>query len=96
MRLRKELWFGFSLMAIIIVAVVAFMPWGGLIDGHLSKQDLLHAQTPAPATRNKLILPSAPCSEHSKEKTPPGHAGWCLHQSRAFQPFFAAGFFRPK
>ena len=40
MKLRKELWCGFSLMAIIIVAVVAFMPWGGLIDGHLSKQDL--------------------------------------------------------
>ncbi len=40
MKLRKELWFGFSLMAIIVVAVLVFMPWGGLIDGHLSKQDL--------------------------------------------------------
>jgi len=39
-KLRKELWFGFSLMAIIVVAVLVFMPWGGLIDGHLSKQDL--------------------------------------------------------
>src|SRR3990172_4944888 len=39
-KLRKELWFGFSLMALIVVAVLAFMPWGGLIDGHLSKQDL--------------------------------------------------------
>jgi TRAP-type mannitol/chloroaromatic compound transport system permease large subunit len=39
-KLRKELWFGFSLMAIIVVAVLAFMPWTALIDGHLSKQDL--------------------------------------------------------
>src|SRR3989338_10637786 len=27
-------------MGIIIFAVVAFMPWGNLIDGHLSKEDL--------------------------------------------------------
>src|SRR3990172_7805355 len=39
-KLRKGLWFGFSLMALMIVAVLAFMPWGNLIDGHLSKQDL--------------------------------------------------------
>ncbi len=40
MKLRKELWFGFSLMAIVVVAVLAFMPWANLLDGHLSKQDL--------------------------------------------------------
>ena len=40
MKLRKELWFGFSLMAIIVVAVLVFMPWAALMDGHLSKQDL--------------------------------------------------------
>ncbi len=42
MKLRKELWFGFSLMAMIVVAVLVFMPWSNLIDGHLSKQDLGH------------------------------------------------------
>ncbi len=40
MKLRRELWFGFSLMAIVVVAVLAFMPWSHLLDGHLSKQDL--------------------------------------------------------
>jgi TRAP-type mannitol/chloroaromatic compound transport system permease large subunit len=39
-KLRKELWFGFSLMAIIVVAVLVFMPWGNLLDGHLSREDL--------------------------------------------------------
>jgi TRAP-type mannitol/chloroaromatic compound transport system permease large subunit len=38
-KVRKELWFGFSLMAAIVVAVVIFMPWGNLVDGHLSKAD---------------------------------------------------------
>src|SRR5688500_15957344 len=33
--IRRELWFGFSLMAIILVAVVTFMPWGDLKQGHL-------------------------------------------------------------
>ena len=42
MKLRKELWFGFSLMAIIIVAVLVFMPWGNMLDGHLSREDLGH------------------------------------------------------
>ena len=35
MKLRKELWFGFSLMAIILIAVLVFMPWGNLTNGHL-------------------------------------------------------------
>ena len=35
MKLRKELWFGFSLMAIIVIAVLAFTPWGNLANGHL-------------------------------------------------------------
>ncbi|MGH8865139.1 MAG: TRAP transporter large permease, partial [Burkholderiales bacterium] len=38
--MRKELWFGLSLMAIIFIAVLAFMPWSSLLDGHLSKEDL--------------------------------------------------------
>ncbi|MDP2606939.1 MAG: TRAP transporter large permease subunit [Deltaproteobacteria bacterium] len=33
--MRKELWFGFSLMAIIVIAVIAFTPWGNLTNGHL-------------------------------------------------------------
>ena len=40
MKIRKELWFGFSLMAIIIVAVLIFTPWASLFDGHLSHEDL--------------------------------------------------------
>jgi TRAP-type mannitol/chloroaromatic compound transport system permease large subunit len=35
MKLRKELWFGFSLMAAIIIPVVVLMPWGNLTNGHL-------------------------------------------------------------
>jgi TRAP-type mannitol/chloroaromatic compound transport system permease large subunit len=42
MKLRKELWFGFSLMAIIIIPILAFTPWAGLLDGHLGKDDLGH------------------------------------------------------
>jgi len=34
-RLRKELWFGFSLMAIIVTAILVFMPWGNITNGHL-------------------------------------------------------------
>jgi len=39
-RLRKELWFGFSLMAVILVVVLALTPWTNLFDAHLSKADL--------------------------------------------------------
>jgi TRAP-type mannitol/chloroaromatic compound transport system permease large subunit len=35
MKLRKELWFGFSLMAIILVAIAVLMPWGNVTNGHL-------------------------------------------------------------
>jgi TRAP-type mannitol/chloroaromatic compound transport system permease large subunit len=41
-KIRKELWFGFSLMAIIVIVVLVFMPWGNFLDGHLSKEDLGH------------------------------------------------------
>jgi TRAP-type mannitol/chloroaromatic compound transport system permease large subunit len=34
-KLRKELWFGFSLMAIIIVAILVMTPWGHITNGHL-------------------------------------------------------------
>jgi TRAP-type mannitol/chloroaromatic compound transport system permease large subunit len=32
---RKELRFGFALMAIILIAIAVFMPWGNLTTGHL-------------------------------------------------------------
>ena len=35
MKLRKELWFGFSLMAIIVIAILVLMPWGNITNGHL-------------------------------------------------------------
>jgi TRAP-type mannitol/chloroaromatic compound transport system permease large subunit len=38
--IRKELWFGFGLMALIVTTVVVLMPWGNLVDAHLSKADL--------------------------------------------------------
>ncbi|MEK7834803.1 MAG: TRAP transporter large permease subunit, partial [Pseudomonadota bacterium] len=33
--MRKELWFGFSLMAIVVIAILVFMPWGHITNGHL-------------------------------------------------------------
>src|SRR5688572_18809605 len=33
--MRKELWFGFSLMAIILIAITALMPWGNFTNGHM-------------------------------------------------------------
>ena len=33
--IRKELWFGFILMAIILSVVVVFMPWSNMTNGHL-------------------------------------------------------------
>jgi len=35
MKLRKELWFGFSLMAIIVAVLLVVTPWGHLTNGHL-------------------------------------------------------------
>src|SRR5436190_21244633 len=35
MKLRKDLWFGFSLMAAIVIPVVVLMPWGHLTNAHL-------------------------------------------------------------
>ena len=34
-RIRRELWFGFSLMAIILATIVIFMPWSEMKNGHL-------------------------------------------------------------
>ena len=40
MKIRKELWFGFSLMAIILLVVLFYTPWSNFADGHLSREDL--------------------------------------------------------
>jgi TRAP-type mannitol/chloroaromatic compound transport system permease large subunit len=34
-KVRKELWFGFSLMGLILGAILIFTPWGHLTNGHL-------------------------------------------------------------
>jgi TRAP-type mannitol/chloroaromatic compound transport system permease large subunit len=34
-KIRKELWFGFILMAMILAPLVIFTPWGNLTNGHL-------------------------------------------------------------
>ncbi|MBP7422336.1 MAG: TRAP transporter large permease subunit [Sulfuritalea sp.] len=33
--MKKDLWFGFSLMAAILLVTAIFMPWGNLSNGHL-------------------------------------------------------------
>jgi TRAP-type mannitol/chloroaromatic compound transport system permease large subunit len=38
--IRKELWFGFALMGLILLTVVVFTPWGNLTDSHLSREDM--------------------------------------------------------
>jgi TRAP-type mannitol/chloroaromatic compound transport system permease large subunit len=40
MKIRKELWFGFGLMAIILSVVVFYTPWSNFADGHLDRSDL--------------------------------------------------------
>ncbi len=40
MKIRKELWFGFALMVIILIPVVIYTPWASFIDGHLDHKDL--------------------------------------------------------
>jgi TRAP-type mannitol/chloroaromatic compound transport system permease large subunit len=40
MKIRKELWFGFALMAIILSVVIFYTPWRGFADGHLDRADL--------------------------------------------------------
>jgi TRAP-type mannitol/chloroaromatic compound transport system permease large subunit len=40
MKVKKELWFGFGLMAIILATVLTLTPWAGFVDGHLSRADL--------------------------------------------------------
>ena len=35
MKVRKELWFGFAIMALIIIPVIALTPWTTMTNGHL-------------------------------------------------------------
>ena len=35
MKMRKELWFGFSLMAALLIPLIVLMPWSHLTNGHL-------------------------------------------------------------
>jgi len=35
MKIRKELWFGFTLVAIILIPIGVLMPWGHMTNGHL-------------------------------------------------------------
>ncbi|HET7731454.1 MAG TPA: C4-dicarboxylate ABC transporter, partial [Usitatibacter sp.] len=35
MKLRKETYFGFGIMGLIILPTLIFMPWGNLTNGHL-------------------------------------------------------------
>ena len=35
MKIKRELWFGLSLMAVILAVTAIFMPWGHMTNGHL-------------------------------------------------------------
>src|SRR5687767_8512861 len=40
MRIRRELWFGFTVMGLIVTPVLILTPWGNLVDAHLTREDL--------------------------------------------------------
>ena len=40
MKIRRELWFGFTVMALIVTPVLILTPWGNLVDAHLTREDL--------------------------------------------------------
>jgi TRAP-type mannitol/chloroaromatic compound transport system permease large subunit len=40
MKIRRELWFGFTVMALIVTPVVILTPWANLADAHLTREDL--------------------------------------------------------
>jgi TRAP-type mannitol/chloroaromatic compound transport system permease large subunit len=39
-KVRKELWFGFTIMALIVIPVLVLTPWSHLFDAHLTRADL--------------------------------------------------------
>jgi TRAP-type mannitol/chloroaromatic compound transport system permease large subunit len=40
MKMRRELMFGFTVMALIVIPVIILTPWGRLFDAHLTRDDL--------------------------------------------------------
>ena len=40
MKIRRELWFGLTVMALIVTPVIILTPWGNLVDAHLTREDL--------------------------------------------------------
>ena len=40
MKMRKELYFGFAIMALILAPVLVLTPWGDLFDAHLTKNEM--------------------------------------------------------
>jgi TRAP-type mannitol/chloroaromatic compound transport system permease large subunit len=40
MKMRRELLFGFSVMALIVIPVIILTPWASLFDAHLTRADL--------------------------------------------------------
>jgi tripartite ATP-independent transporter DctM subunit len=40
MRVRKELWFGFTIMALLVIPVILLTPWSHLTDATLTRDDL--------------------------------------------------------
>src|SRR5512145_3168473 len=40
MKMRKELWFGFTIMALIVIPVLVLTPWSHLLDANLTRADL--------------------------------------------------------
>ena len=61
MIIRKELWFGFGLMALIVVTVLVLTPWSNLFDAHLDKADLGVLG---------LLMGQPPCNLGGKPGTP--------------------------
>src|SRR5687768_18412684 len=39
-KLRREQWFGFAIMALIVIPVLILTPWSHLIDANLTRADL--------------------------------------------------------
>ena len=39
-KLRREQWFGFTIMALIVIPVLTLTPWSHLMDAHLTRADL--------------------------------------------------------
>jgi TRAP-type mannitol/chloroaromatic compound transport system permease large subunit len=40
MKIRREMLFGFGIMALIVIPVLVLTPWANLFDSHLDKADL--------------------------------------------------------